>query len=61
MHGLQNHEEGKQGNLFIEITTFSTNGDDRYYSLTDFSTFPQIYDRIISYDEWVNAVQAGFK
>jgi hypothetical protein len=47
--------------LTIELTTYSTNGDYRYQSETDFSTLVRIANRSISREEWIQAANAGFR
>lgn len=43
------------------LRTYSTNGDYRYQSETDYDTLMKLANRSMSYDEWVEAANAGFK
>lgn len=45
----------------VYLVTYSTDGDYRYESETDFETLQQLDDLAISYDEWVAAANAGFR
>jgi hypothetical protein len=45
----------------VNLVTYSANGDYRYESLTDYDTLMQIANKLISYDEWVAASNAGFR
>lgn len=45
----------------ISLVTYSSSGDYRYQSITDYATLKKIYDKSISYDEWVTAAKAGFE
>jgi hypothetical protein len=47
--------------LTVKLTTYSTDGDYRYRSETDFSTLVKLKNRSMSYDEWVQAANAGFR
>lgn len=48
-------------NLTLRLTTYSTDGDYRYVSETDFSTLVKLDSRSISYEEWIQAANAGFR
>lgn len=45
----------------IDITSYSTDGDYRYKSFTNYLTLEKVNNKSISYDEWVLASGAGFK
>jgi hypothetical protein len=45
----------------VNLVTYSADGDYRYESLTDYDTLMQIANKLISYDEWVTASNAGFR
>ncbi len=45
----------------VHLVTYSTDGDYRYESFTDFKTLQAINEKTISYNEWVTASNAGFK
>jgi hypothetical protein len=45
----------------VYLVTYSTNGDYRYESTTNYDTLVQVKNQTISYDEWVIASNAGFR
>jgi len=45
----------------LNLLTYSVNGDYPYQSLTDFETLLDVDNKKISYQEWVEASNAGFK
>ncbi len=45
----------------IHITTYSTNGDYRYQSDTNYETLMKVKNKQISYVEWVAAANAEFR
>ncbi len=45
----------------FSLTTYSDNGDYRYYSETNYETFVRLNNRSISYNEWIEASVAGFR
>jgi hypothetical protein len=45
----------------IYLVTYSTDGDFRYESTTDWDTLEKLDNQSISYDEWVTASNAGFR
>ncbi len=45
----------------IKITTYSTDGGYRYKSETSFETLQKIFNKSISYEEWISAANAGFR
>ena len=45
----------------VHLVTYSTDGDYRYESDTDFETLRQLDALAISYDEWLAAANAGFR
>ncbi|MBA4383462.1 MAG: hypothetical protein C0410_01880 [Anaerolinea sp.] len=45
----------------VEITTYSTDNDYKYHSITDYQTLEKVYNSAITYDEWITLAQAGFK
>jgi hypothetical protein len=45
----------------MRLTTYSTDGDYRYVSETDFDTFVKVNNRSMGYEEWVQAANAGFR
>lgn len=47
--------------LTIHLTTYSTFGDDRYQSETDYATMVKLANRSLSYEEWVQVANAGFR
>jgi hypothetical protein len=49
------------GPFVLRITSYSTDGDYRYQSETDWGTMVKVADQAISYDEWVSAANAGFR
>lgn len=49
------------GPFAIHLTTYSTDGNYRYQSTTDFDTLTKLANRSMSYAEWVAAAGAGFK
>lgn len=51
---------GSEG-LYIELTTYSTDGGYRYRSQTEFDTLVRLNNRAIGYEEWVQAANAGFR
>lgn len=49
------------GPFEIALTTYSTLGDYRYQSLTDYPTMLKVAHKAITYAEWVAAANAGFR
>ena len=47
-------------NFTFELVTYSDDNDYRYQSTTSAATFTNLYNRTISYDQWVTEAQAGF-
>jgi hypothetical protein len=47
--------------LVFALTTYSTDGDFRYQSETDFATLEALASRSMSYEEWLAASGAGFR
>lgn len=47
--------------FLIQILSYSADGDYPYESFTDLETIQKVFDRTMSYDEWVAASNAGFK
>ena len=45
----------------LSLTTYSVDGDYKYSSYSDFDTLLKVYNKSISYDEWVQLTSAGFK
>jgi len=45
----------------LELTTYSVNGDFRYQSETTFATLMKLFNKSISYEEWVSEANAGFR
>lgn len=45
----------------IHLVTYSTMGDYRYESYTNWNTSKKLHDKEISYEEWVTEADAGFK
>lgn len=45
----------------IDITTYAKDGDYRYKSLTDYQTIMKIGNKALTYEEWINLSNAGFK
>jgi hypothetical protein len=45
----------------VDLVTYSTNGDYRYESTTNYDTLVKIKNKSISYDEWVTTSNAGFR
>jgi hypothetical protein len=45
----------------LYLVTYSTDGDYRYESTTDYDTLVKLNNHVISYDEWVAASNAGFR
>jgi hypothetical protein len=45
----------------VNLVTYSTDGDYRYESTTDYDTLVQVKNKSITYDEWVTASNAGFR
>ena len=45
----------------VYLVTYSTNGDYRYESTTNYDTLLQVKDRSISYGEWIEISNAGFR
>jgi hypothetical protein len=49
-----------QQHFSILLTTYSIDGDNKYSSLTYYDTLVKLYNKQITYDEWVNEANAGF-
>lgn len=49
------------GPFVLSLTTYSTRGDYRYQSLTNWDTLKKIGGKSISYEEWVTVAGAGFR
>jgi hypothetical protein len=49
-----------QQHFSILLTTYTIDGDYKYSSLTYYDTLVKLYDKQITYDEWVNEAKAGF-
>jgi hypothetical protein len=49
-----------QQHFSILLTTYSVDGDYKYSSLTYYDTLVKLYNKQITYDEWVNEAKAGF-
>jgi hypothetical protein len=49
------------GPFSIALTTYSTDGNYRYQSVTDWDTLQKLSDKSISFDEWSSAANAGFR
>jgi len=47
--------------LTIHLTTYSTLGDNRYQSETDYATMVKLTNRSLSYEEWVQVANADFR
>lgn len=47
--------------LLLRLTTYSTNAEYRYKSETDYSTMVKLNNRSISYEEWLQLANAGFR
>jgi len=45
----------------LSLTTYSVNGDYKYSSFSNFDTLLKVYNKSISYNEWVQLSSAGFK
>jgi hypothetical protein len=45
----------------VHITSYSTDGDYRYESVTTIETLRRVAQKSISYEEWVAAANAGFR
>lgn len=45
----------------VKLVTYSSGGDYPYESFTELETLHQIYNRTISYEEWVTAANAEFR
>lgn len=59
--------EGQRVNLTgsedftMRLVTYSTDGDYRYVSETDFDTLVKVNNRSMGYEEWIQAANAGFR
>jgi hypothetical protein len=51
---------GNPQHFSILLTTYSVDGDYKYSSLTYYDTLVKLYNKQITYDEWVNEAKAGF-
>ena len=49
-----------QQHFSILLTTYSVDGDYKYSSLTYYDTLVKLYNKQMTYDEWVNEAKAGF-
>lgn len=47
--------------LVLSLTTYSTDGEYRYRSATDYDTMVKLDNRSVSYEEWVQIANAGFR
>jgi hypothetical protein len=45
----------------IKLVTYSTNGDYRYESFSNYALLYQVYEKTISHEEWIKAAGADFK
>lgn len=52
---------GGGDDFVIRITTYSADGNYRYQSDTNYETLEKIYNKQISYEEWVAAANADFR
>lgn len=55
-----NFVKGNPDHFSILLTTYSTDGDYKYQSLTYYDTLVKLYKKQINYDEWVQETNAGF-
>jgi hypothetical protein len=51
---------GNPQHFSILLTTYSVDGDYKYSSLTYYDTLVKLYNKQITYDEWVNEAKADF-
>jgi hypothetical protein len=51
---------GNPEHFSILLTTYSVDGKYKYSSLTYYDTLVKIYNKQITYEEWVNEANAGF-
>jgi len=51
---------GNPEHFSILLTTYSTDGGYKYSSLTYYDTWVKLYNKRITYDEWLNEAGAGF-
>jgi len=54
-------EEIENDSFVLSLKTYSGLGEYRYQSETDYDTFLKLNNRTMSYDEWVEAANAGFR
>jgi hypothetical protein len=47
--------------FIVDLVTYSTNGDYRYESTTNYDTLLKVHNKSITYDEWVATSNAGFR
>jgi len=55
-----NFVTGNPQHFSILLTTYSVDGEYKYSSLTYYDTLIKLYNKRITYDEWVNEAKAGF-
>lgn len=55
-----NFVKGDPEHFSISLTTYSEDGDYKYFSQTDFDTLVNLYKKQITYEEWVIESGAGF-
>jgi hypothetical protein len=55
-----NFVTGKPQHFSILLITYSADQDYKYSSLTYYDTLVQLYNKRITYDEWVKAAGAAF-
>jgi len=58
---LLNFIDGEVDKFSVIITTYSTDGDYKYQSQTYYDTLIKLYNKRITYEEWVQESNAGFK
>lgn len=51
---------GSPQHFSILLTTYSVDGNYKYSSLTYYDTLVKLYNKRITYDEWMNEAGAGF-
>jgi len=57
---LLNFIDGEVDNFSVIITTYSTDGDYKYQSRTYYDTLIKLYNKRLSYEEWVQESSADF-
>jgi ABC-type oligopeptide transport system substrate-binding subunit len=55
-----NFVTGNPQHFSILLTTYSVDGNYKYSSLTYYDTLVKLYNKQITYSEWVNEAKAGF-